>query len=480
MSATFYFYDLETTGFNPREARIMQFAGQRTDLELNPVGEPHNILIKITDDVVPEPDAILVTGITPQKTLQEGVTEAEFLKIFHAEIALPNTIFTGFNTVRFDDEFMRYLHYRNFYDPYEWQWTDGKSKWDLLDVVRMTRALRPTGIRWPVDSKGAPTNRLEMLTSINELEHANAHDALSDVQASIDVARLLKSKQPKLFNYLLKVRKKDEIAKVVTASQPFIYTSGKYSNEYEKTTAVGLLADNPKRSGSVLVFDLRYDPKKFLGLDPPALAEAWRKRKDDPGPRLPVKTLQFNRCPAVAPIGVLDTDSQERLHLKPKAFQANFKKLLDVRQELSAKVLQALELMDKKQQAKLLEDESEVDARLYEGFFEKEDKTEMSMVRAASAEELSVLTPQFQDQRLQALMPLYRARNFPSVMSDEDRQAWETYRKRKLLSGGNASRLARYFARLGELSERTDLSGESRYLLEELQLYGQSIIPEEY
>jgi len=480
MPATFYFYDLETTGFNPREARIMQFAGQRTDLDLNPVGEPHNILIKITDDVLPEPDAILVTGITPQKTLQEGITEAEFLKIFQEEIAIPNTIFTGFNTVRFDDEFMRYLHYRNFYDPYEWQWTEGKSKWDLLDVVRMTRALRPAGIRWPVDSKGAPTNRLEMLTSINELDHANAHDALSDVRASIDVARLLKAKQPKLFNYLLKVRKKEEIAKVVTANQPFIYTSGKYANEYEKTTAVGLLTENPNRNGSMLVFDLRYDPQKFIGLDPPALAEAWRKRKDDPGPRLPVKTLQFNRCPAIAPIGVLDTDSQERLHLKPKTYEANFKKLLKVRQELSGKVLQALELMDKKQQAKLLEDESEVDARLYEGFFQKEDKTEMSMVRAAKPEDLSTLAPQFRDQRLQALMPLYRARNFPAHMSDEDRHTWEAYRKRKLLGGGNASRMARYFGRLGELAERTDLSGESRFILEELQLYGQSIVPEDY
>lgn len=480
MPATFYFYDLETTGFNPREARIMQFAGQRTDLNLDPVGEPHNVLIKLTDDVLPEPDAILVTGITPQKTLQEGVTEAEFLKTFQEEIALPNTIFTGFNTVRFDDEFMRYLHYRNFYDPYEWQWTDGKSKWDLLDVVRMTRALRPTGIRWPVDSKGAPTNRLEMLTSINELEHANAHDALSDVQASIDIARLLKEKQPKLFNFLLKVRKKEEIAKIVTANQPFMYTSGKYASEYEKTTAVGLLAENPNRTGSVLVFDLRYDPQKFIKLDPPALAEAWRKRKDDPGPRLPVKTLQYNRCPAIAPIGVLDKDSQERLRLKPKTYETNFKKLVQVRQELSRKVLQALDLMDKKQQAKLLEDESEVDARLYEGFFQKEDKTEMSMVRAANPDELANLTPHFRDQRLQALMPLYRARNFPAYMSDEDRQTWETYRKRKLLAGGNSSRMARYFGRLGELAERTDLSGESRYILEELQLYGQSIMPEDY
>ena len=85
MSASLFFYDLETSGINPREQRIMQFAGQRTDMNLQPVGEPFNIVIKLTDDVLPDPDAILVTGITPQQTLTDGITEAEFLKIFHAQ-----------------------------------------------------------------------------------------------------------------------------------------------------------------------------------------------------------------------------------------------------------------------------------------------------------------------------------------------------------------------------------------------------------
>ena len=480
MPDTFYFYDLETSGFNPKDARIMQFAGQRTDMDLNPIGEPHNILIKMTDDIVPEPDAIMVTGITPQKTIQDGISESEFLKFFHEEIARPKTIFTGFNTVRFDDEFMRYLHYRNFYDPYEWQWTDGKSKWDLLDVVRMTRALRPEGIKWPVDSKGAPTNRLELLTALNGLDHTNAHDALSDVRASIDVAKLLRSKQPKLFDYLLKMRKKDEITALVSAQRPFVYTSGKYASEFEKTTVAALLTENPYRTGSFLVFDLRYDPEPFLKLDPPALAEAWRKRKDDPGPRLPVKTLQSNRCPAIAPLGVLDEDSRKRLQISQKEYEKHYEQLRQYRQQLSKQVLAALELMDKKQQARLLEDESEVDAKLYDGFFMPADKSQMNIVRSAEPKTLAELSPGFNDQRLAALLPLYKARNFPESMSDSDRQAWEVYRKRRLLGGGNASRLARFFARLGELSEQKDMTGEKRYLLEELQLYGQSIMPEEY
>jgi exodeoxyribonuclease I len=476
---TLLFYDLETSGFSPKDARIMQFAGQRTDLGLNPIGEPYNFLIRMTDDTLPEPDAVLITGITPQKTIADGISEAEFLKIFHDEIALAGTIFVGFNTVRFDDEFMRYLHYRNFYDPYEWQWQDKRSKWDLLDVVRMTRALRPEGIKWPFDAKGNPANRLEYLTQVNELTHDNAHDALGDVRATIELARLIYKNQPDLFKFLLKMRKKDNIARLVASGEAFVYTSGKYASEFEKTTVAAMVCEHPKQSGGALVFDLRYDPTPFLKLEPGPLAEAWRKRKDDPGPRLPVKTLKYNRCPAVAPLNVLDEASQQRLKLNPKTYMANLKKLNKIKQELCHNLNLALEIMDKKQQAKLLEDETEVDAQLYDGFFDKEDQQSMRAVRTASVDELAAIKPLFYDSRLGALLPLYKARNYPKAMNDDERQMWERFKERKLLSGGTESRMARYFARIGELRSRSDLNDEQQYLLEELQLYAQSIMPDE-
>lgn len=454
----------------------MQFAGQRTDMQLTPIGEPHNYLIRMTDDVLPEPDAVLVTGITPQQTIADGLPEAGFLKIFSEEIATPDTIFAGFNTVRFDDEFMRYTLYRNFYDPYEWQWQDGRSRWDILDVVRMTRALRPEGIEWPFDAKGAPTNRLELLSSLNGLDHANAHDALSDVHATIAVARLIREKQPKLFDFLLKMRDKKEVAKLAMSGQPFVYTSGKYANEFEKTTVVSTLAEHPQGQGA-LVFDLRYDPTPFLELDPPALAEALRRRKDDPGPRLPVKTLKFNRCPAIAPLSVLDEASQERLKLVPETYLQNHEKLQRVQSELTKGVLEALQIMDKKLQARLLETDSDVDARLYDSFFANEDKSHMRSVRTADVDTLQSLKPAFKDGRLEALLPLYKARNYPKSMSAEDRAQWERFRERRLLGGGEASRAAKYFARLAELAKDDKLSGEQQYILEELQLYGQSILP---
>lgn len=454
----------------------MQFAGQRTDMDLNPIGEPHDILIKLSDDVVPDPGAIMVTGITPQQTQADGITEADFLKIFASEISKPGTIFVGFNSVRFDDEFMRFLQYRNYYDPYEWQWLDNRSRWDILDMVRMTRALRPEGIKWPVASDGKPANRLELLTSINGLSHEHAHDALSDVNATIALAKLLKDKQPKLFDYLLTMRDKKKIAELVGKGQPFVYASGKYASEFEKTTVVVKLADHPQRQSS-LVYDLRHDPADFVSLSAENIVTYWTRKWDDPAPRLPVKTLQYNRCPAVAPLGVLDDDAQKRLKIDLTVVEKN-RKYLAEHPEFVENLLKALDIMDKKQQASLLVDEQLVDAKLYDGFFDNEDKRSFPKIQMASPDELREMSPEFKDKRLNALWPLYKARNYPKLLSSEERETWEKYRTEKLLSG-KEKRLERYFTQLEELGKSKHLNQKQKYLLEELKLYGESIIPDQ-
>lgn len=450
----------------------MQFAGQRTDMDLNPVGEPVNVLVKLTEDVVPDPDAILITGITPQQTLQDGLTEVEFLKLFHDVVATPGTIFAGYNTVRFDDEFMRYLHYRNFYDPYEWQYTDDKSRWDLLDVVRMTRALRPAGIQWPTDDEGKATNRLELITKANGIDHFSAHDALSDVEAVIAVAKLIRQKQPKLFDYLLQARDKKSVARIVNQGHPFVYSSGKYPSEFEKTTIVGKLADHPKRQAA-LVFDLRYNPLDFTSKSVNELVAAWKLKNTEQG-RLPVKTLQFNRCPAIAPLSVWDTSNEEHLSLTKQTALTHFKLLNE--SDLAEKVLAALDILDTEQDKKQY-GTKDVDAQLYDGFFGDADRNATRAIRAADPAELPTMTTAFKDKRLIQLLPLYIARNFPGQLDTDSRLAWDTYKTEKLLGGGQQSKLAMFFNRLAELAADTSLSSDKQYILEELQLYGQSIVP---
>lgn len=483
MAQTFFFYDLETSGVHARSSRIMQFAGQRTDANLEPLGEPVNILIKLTDDIVPDPEAVLLTGITPQQTIQEGITEAAFCKYFMEEIVQPHTIFLGYNSVRFDDEFMRFLLYRNFYDSYAWQWKDGCSRWDLLDVVRMTRALRPDGIRWPSDkATGKATNRLELLTKENNLLHEAAHDALSDVRATIAVAQLLKDKQPKLFNYLLELRQKQKVQEFLSKHSIFIYSSGRYSGDYEKTAVVGQLGPHPT-SQAVLVYDLRHDPEPFFAMNEEALAEAWRYSNDETTLRLPVKSLQANRVPALAPLGVMDDQSKSRLKIDLDVAQQHYKKI-QANPSFYQKITQALELMNAQRDERAVKAvagrQRSVDEQLYDSFLSDPDRLIASELTAASnarnADALIGFADRFKDARLKQLVPLYIARNFPKQLDDEARKNWEAYRVKMLVAGGAQSRLAQYFARLEALGqERTDKN--SQYLIEELRLYGESLIP---
>jgi exodeoxyribonuclease-1 len=485
MSASFFFYDLETTGTNPREDRIMQFAGQRTDMELNPIGEPVNVLIKLTPEVIPQPDAIMITGITPQSTMADGVTEAEFLKLFYDEVVQPGTIFMGFNTVRFDDEFMRFLHYRNFYDAYEWQWCDECSRWDLLDVVRMTRALRPEGIEWPFlddgTAGGKPTNRLELLTKLNGLDHEHAHDAMSDVTASIAVARMIRDKQKGLFDYLLECRGKHKVKDLVEAGKPFVYTSGRYPTATLHTTVAVMLAQHPQQCA--YVYDLRQDPAPFMAMNDEELVESIRWSKDREKLRLPVKTIKYNRCPAIAPTGVIkDKAVQQQIQIDLDAVAVNLRKLSSD-PDFAARVVKACETIDAERKALSGDGErwgepETVDGQLYGGdFFGNADKSAMRRVREAAPRDCAALQVTFQDKRLQALFPLFTARNHPQCLSDEQRQTWDAFCRKRLLDGGQNSRLAKYFKRIDELARDEHLTENQRYALEELHLYGESIMP---
>lgn len=476
MAVSYYFYDLETSGVSPKRSRIMQFAGQRTDEHLEPIGEPDDIYIKLSPDILPEPDAILLTGITPQKTLAEGISEADFLKYFAAEITKPDTVFLGFNTIRFDDEFMRYLHFRNYYDPYEWQWKDGRTRWDMLDVVRMMRALRPDGLKWPVASDGSATNRLESLTSINGIVHNDAHTALSDVRALIDLSRKVKHAQPKLFEYLLGMRSKHEVRKLVMSGEPFVYTSGAYEGRYEKTTVAVAVSELEDASGA-LVYDCRYPIERWResSVDELKAAFAWEKDKTA-ADRPPFKLLQYNRCPAVAPLPTLDSASQDRLQIDMQACLSNAKEAQS-ESELTARVVKVLTEYRLNAQTAIIPDDTEPDTRLYEGFVPKSDYPLMREVQLADKQTIAELTPEFHDHRLKALWPLYKARNYPKSLSPDERRTWERHIEQVLFAGETTSQYAAFLKRISDLAKSSNLTTHQEYILGELKLYADSIAP---
>lgn len=450
MEQSFFFYDLETSGLNPREDRIMQFAGQRTDMELNPIGEPVNILVKLCNDTLPSPYAIMVTKITPLSTQMDGLTEAEFCKYVTEEIFTEGTIATGYNSVRFDDEFMRATFWRNFYDPYEFEWRDGRSRWDLLDVVRMTRALRPENINWPVTEEGKATNRLELMTKLNGIEHESAHDALSDVNALIGVTRLIRDKQPQLYKYLFEMREKKAVMKLVNLErpQPFVYTSGRYSGEFGKTTVAFPIA--PSKNSGVLVFDLRYNLDELL---------ADKERKS----YYPiVKEMKYNRCPCVAPLGVLtQADGWKKIKLDQETIEKNKASLLahpDFIERMRT------ENEEKPEFPPAVDSES----ALYDGFLDDKDRRVCLAVRRASRADLAHFEPEFDDERLPELLLHYKARNFEDVLTESEHQKWEEYRLGRINSHKDA-----YIKAIQELAAK----GENMALLQDLQDWYQSLLP---
>ncbi|MFV0484631.1 MAG: exodeoxyribonuclease I [Candidatus Saccharimonadales bacterium] len=451
MEKSFFFYDLETSGLDARTDRIMQFAGQRTDMDLNPIGDPVNVLVKLADDTLPSPYAIRVTGITPQQTLADGMSEVEFCRFVEKEIFTAGTVATGYNSVRFDDEFMRFAFWRNFFDPYEWTWRDGRSRWDLLDVVRLTRALRPDGINWPVDKEGKATNRLELITKLNGISHEAAHDALSDVNALIDVAKLICEKQPQLFKYLFEMRNKKEVAKLVNLEdrKPFVYASGRYSSEFNKTTVAWPLAPAP--NGNVLVFDLRNNFEKM------------GKRVDRNGKETffpMVKEMKYNHCPAVAPLGVLEQeDGWAKIGLAKAQVEENLAALLR-HPEFAEQMRTEAEARPEWPAAK------DAESALYDGFLENNDRVRCDAVRAAKDRDLADFHPEFNDPRLPELLLHYKGRNFPHTLDAKEQETWEKYRKGRIKAQQNG-----YIKAIQELMA----AKADAFMLQELQLWYESV-----
>ena len=437
-------------------------------MNLEPIGEPYNLLVTLNDDTLPSPDALMVTGITPQKTVEEGYTEAQFARMLSEEIFTPDTIAVGFNNIRFDDEFIRHLLWRNFHDPYEWSWKDGRSRWDLLDVVRLTRALRPEGINWPLDAKGEPSNRLELITSANGIAHENAHDALADVTALIAVTKLIKQKQPQLYDYLLKMRDKKVVQQLVNVDdkKPFVYASGRYDKEFAKTTVAFPLTTS--RNGGVVVYDLRYDPTPFVELSAEELSKkifaSREERQAENFVKLPVKELQYNRCPAVAPLGVLGQgDGWQKISLDLETVQKHQNILLD-NPDFAEKLRS---IFENKPAFKKLPDP---EAQLYDGFLNDHDRLRVEAVRNADERELADFHPEFQDERLAPLLLHYKARNFPRSLSEDDLAQWEIWRAQYL-----QAQLPGFMASLQRLAPTA--ADKQQFILQELQLWAESVLP---
>ena len=448
---TFFWHDYETWGADPRRDRAAQFAGVRTDADFNIVDDPVTVFCAPADDMLPAPEACLITGLTPQHVREAGVPEAEFFAQIHAELARPGTCGAGYNSLRFDDEVTRFGLYRNFFDPYAREWQHGNSRWDIIDMVRLMRALRPQGMEWPERDDGAPSFRLEELTAANGIEHAGAHEALADVYATIAVARLVREHQPRLYEFVFRHRGKREAATLLNWRQQtvMLHVSRRIPAELGCISPVVPLAPHPRNRNSVVCYDLRHDPEPVVALSPDALRERLYTPRSELGEneeRVGLKEIHLNKCPVICPVGTLTGEAAQKWQLDMDEAAARRERLAAV-DGLSGKL------------AAVYGDggfppETDPDLALYDGFPTDDDRRRAEKVRRQSPADLATLRPVFDDPRLTELFFRYRARNWPQTLDTDERARWADYRFRRLVDGeGGAMTLAGFCDSIRRLRE---------------------------
>ncbi|NOX50461.1 MAG: exodeoxyribonuclease I [Gammaproteobacteria bacterium] len=462
MANSFYWYDLETTGVQSKWDRIVQFAGMRTDEDLNPLGDEYCTYVRVPDDVLPNPDASLVTGITPQLAAAKGISETSALIEINRLFSQPGTCVVGYNSLRFDDEFIRYGLYRNLMDPYAREWQQGNSRWDLLDLVRATGGLRREGIEWPYDENELPVYKLEELTKANRIEHGQAHDAMSDVRATVSMARLIKKRQPKLFEYYFKLRHKKQVRALLEpyGAQMCVHVSGMYPRQRFGVAPIVSLTRHPTNGNSIVVVDLAEDIEPILqGTSEEIADKLFTKGAEN---RPPLKEIRINRCPFVAPIEVLNEENQRRLDIDLNLAKERARQLRQP--EITAKVARAY--MQGRPEAAI-----DADTALYEGFLQQDDRSRClhlhDELKKGRWQDLD-----FNDKRLAPLADRMKARSFSSLLDPQEIAAWREFVIAKLHGEGDWMNLASYDARLAQLLVDPNLSAEKYAVLEQLTEHG--------
>jgi exodeoxyribonuclease-1 len=474
-SASIYWHDYETWGANPQKDFPCQFAGIRTDLDLNIISEPLMIFSQIANDCLPVPQACLVTGITPQRTLKEGLPERDFIAQILKEFSVPNTCVAGFNNIRFDDEITRYTLYRNFYDPYAREWQNGNSRWDIIDLARACYALRPEGINWPLNAEGLPSFKLQDLTKANDIQHQDAHDAMSDVYATIAVAKLIKERQPKLFDYIFNLRDKRKVLEQIDCEKlsPLVHISSKIPSIHGCCTWIVPVGKHPTNKNAVIVLNLALDPSPLFILSADEIREKLytpNAMLDENEQRLPIKLIHINKCPVLSPAKSLSADNAKRLGIDRQLCLQNLQKIkanlhcLDKLQEVYAQT----------QERTILDPEH----ALYSGgFFSSTDKGLMEQIVSSDINGLTELSLPFEDERLNTLLFRYRARNASQSLSAPEIERWQRYRHFKFYDSDSPAsiKMPEFLIQLEQLSIEYARHPDKLSILKGLYNYAQSL-----
>lgn len=522
-SETFFWYDLETFGLNPRYDRIAQFAGVRTDMNLSVIEDPVVLYCKLSDDYLPDPLSCMVTGITPQEVEEKGMIERDFIARINGIFNVPGTCAVGYNSLRFDDEFIRNTLFRNFFDPYGREYNEGRSRWDIIDLVRAAHDLRPEGIVWPTKpGSGKPSFKLTDLTEANGIAHEQAHDAMSDVWATLELARLLKWRQPKLFSYHLELRNKQKVKRLLQTpmGNPVVHTAAEFTDIEGCTTVVLPIEGSYKNKNLVLAFDLMQDPSvlisaakaygeleevkqkedKFRSIAQKArtvlkehgdIAEALKESTESlteaanllanlPGlvsasDRLlrvhGLQKISVNRSPFISPLNVLLDDPAI-----PARLGIDLDRCERHRKQLSEHPILPVNIR-KAADADEYPEIDDVDFSLYVDFFGDADAKRFAMIRDMSAKELLDSNFSFDDRRAPDLLWRYVRRNWPEALEGDRKEEWHRFCEHRLhfTPGDTLVNLEFYARKIAERLKSQDTDEQDKRIMQQLEEYGKAL-----
>lgn len=466
MALSYLWHDYETFGLNPRRDRPAQFAAIRTDSELNVIGEPVNIFCKPLPDMVPYLEACLVTGITPQHCGEHGLPEPVFADRVQDELGRPDTVGVGFNTIKFDDEMTRNLFWRNLMDPYAREWKNGCGRWDIMDVVRVAYAFRPDGIKWPVREDGTPSFKLEHIARENGIIHETAHDALSDVMATIEVARLVRRANPKLYEFCFGLRKKEAVAAQIGFGQkrPFLHVSGGHPMERGGIGVMYPIAQSHLNKNEYVCWNLLGDPSELLTVDPLVAKQTMFKKAADMEEgetRLALRTIATNKSPMVfQDMRVLSPARAQQFNIDLDLIQTNLEKLQAIMAQRNLPAM--FRQLYARDPAGVVDPEDD----LYGAFVSDADRMKLNEVRRVFMESPEILAAklhskaiEFSDPRLTELVFRLRARHAPHTLNEAEKSKWHAFARAKVITGAMGDHTVHALAQAvhghtGDLDER--------------------------
>lgn len=415
----YVFYDTETTGTQTAFDQILQFAAIKTDQEFNEL-ERFDIRCQLLPYIVPAPGALRVTGVTPAMLTDPTLPShyQAMLEIRAQLLAWSPATFIGFNSLDFDEILLRQALFQTLHPAYLTN-TEGNRRSDAMRVAHAASIFAPESIDVPTDHRGRETFRLDRLAPANGFNHDGAHEAMADVEATIHMARLIRQRDPAIWDALDRATTKNAARDLINAESMFVLTERYFSRTY--SWLVTPCGQNPEYDAQQAVFDLYYDPDDYRQLSTEDLVGVLSA-----SPKV-IRSLRTNAQPIIMPAEAAPP-SVKALAIPP-AELARRVAVIQADNDFRDRVghAQALRFADQTPSPY-------AEARIYDGFPSNADQALMAQFHEEGWPDRVALADRIEDDRVQefARRLIYFER--PGLLSPQNRAELDAWRTSRLLA----------------------------------------------